>query len=172
MNIQNTNFLQPSGFTISFSRSPEITFFANSVSIPDLSISNPRRSTPFSTIPEPGDHVEFGQFQIQFLMDEDMKTYQCIYDWMMQIGFPETHTQFIDGIAATNGDAVGKIENLLSDITITVLNNHKRPIAKFTFKDCMPSSLSGAELNLTSGVEPIIASATFDYTLFTMSRAI
>lgn len=167
-----TNFLQPNGFIVVLERSPEVSFFAQAITIPDMSIDNPRRSNPFVAIPEPGDHIQFSPLTIEFQVDADVANWETIHSWMTQIGFPEEYQQFTDGINDIKGDSVGTIQNLKSDITITVLDNNKKPKIKFTFRDCIPSTLSGLSLDLNGDVEPIIASASFDYAYYTMSRAV
>jgi len=166
----NSNFLQSNGYVVTFERSPEVSFFAYAVTVPEMSINNPRRATPFVEIPEPGDHIQYGQMLLQFQMDEELKTWESIYNWMLQIGFPEAYEQFAAGLVDPLGDSPGTVKNLTSDITVTVLDNHKRPKVKFTFHDCIPASLSNLEFDLNGDTEPMIISAAFDYSFYTMSR--
>lgn len=166
----NSNFLQSNGFIVTFERSPEVSFFAYAITVPEVSINNPRRATPFVEIPEPGDHMQYGQMTLQFQMDEELLAWETIYNWMTQIAFPEDFAQFVQGVNDPAGQSPGDIKNLVADITVTVLDNHKKPKVKFIFHDCIPASLSNLEFDLNGDTEPMIISAAFDYSFYTMSR--
>lgn len=137
-NITNNNFLSTVGFKFGIKKLPTTNFFVQSVNIPGLRLGFPEIPNPFIKFPIPGDHLQFNDFTITFKVDEDMKNYNEIYDWMVALGFPDSFDQYrlIDSKSATSGE--GKI----SDGTIQILNSARIPNINVTVVDMFPTSLS------------------------------
>ena len=57
--------------------------FYSSISVP----------TPLKTIDIAGDEVTFEELSIKFIVDENMKNWLSIYDWIIGLGFPTTEGQ-------------------------------------------------------------------------------
>lgn len=137
-NITNNNFLPKVGFKFGIKKLPTTNFFVQSVNIPGLRLGFPEIPNPFIKFPIPGDHLQFNDFTMTFKVDEDMKNYLEIYNWMIALGFPDNFDQYrlIDSKSATSGE--GKI----SDGTIQVLNSARNPNINVTIVDMFPTSLS------------------------------
>ena len=136
--ITNTNFLPLINFKFGIKKLPTTSFFIQSVNIPGIKLGFAEVPTPFIKYPIPGDHVQFSDFTMTFRVDEDMKNYLEIYNWIVQLGFPDSFDQYklIDGKSATTG------EGKLSDGTLEVLNSAKTPKILVTIVDMFPRSLS------------------------------
>ncbi len=63
--IENRNFLSPTGFQFTMNRAPKVSYFGNSVSIPSISLGVANFANYLKDIPLPGDKMEFGDLSIR-----------------------------------------------------------------------------------------------------------
>jgi len=82
----NKNFLSPLGFKFVIKKTPHINYFIQSVSLPDITLGDTYVPTPFTRIPIAGDHIEYGDLIFTFKVDESMKNYRELYNWITAIG--------------------------------------------------------------------------------------
>ena len=68
--IENRNFLAPTGFKFQLNRTPKVTYFGNAVNIPSIDLGVAEQPTYLRDIPLPGDKLEFSDFRLRFLVDE------------------------------------------------------------------------------------------------------
>lgn len=163
----NNNLLSPLGFKFSIKKLPMTNFFVQKAVIPGIFFSNtPEQPNPLVAIPHPGEQLTYDEFSITFLIDEDMKNYKEIYDWMRGLGFPEYSRQYYELQHSEPGLGGG----IKSDATLTILSNGKSPNISIDIEDAFPVSLSNIELNVTDEtVRYISATAKFRYTLYNFS---
>ena len=88
--IQNRNFLSATGFRFILNRTPKVAFFSNSVNVPSLTLGVANQPTYLKDIPIPGDKLEFEDFTVRFLVDENLENYMEIQNWMRGLGYPES----------------------------------------------------------------------------------
>lgn len=154
----NQSFLSPLGFKLQVKKTPHVNYFVQSVEMPSVSLGTADVETPFTKVPFPGTKLTFGNLQFTFKVDEDMKNYLEIYEWLKAVGFPDNFAQYsnIAGAALASGDGV------FSDITMVVLSSAMNPNMEVTFYDCFPVDLSGLSFDSTpADVEYVTATATF-----------
>lgn len=163
--IDNRNFLSPIGFKFSLSKEPTVAFFANAAQIPNLNLKVETQSTYLKNIPVPGDVMEFGDFTLKFIVDEDMENYMAVHNWLYGLGFPESTKQYKDLI--TDKDGVQDIKYERSDGTLFILNSNYKTSAKVRFTDMFPYSLSSLEFDATnSDLTYFTATVSFKYTIY------
>jgi hypothetical protein len=157
----NKNFLSPIGFQFSIQKLPHVNYFCTSASIPDMNMSVIEDlNSPFSVMPEPGDKISFGDLSLNFRIDEDMKNYREIYDWISSIGYPDTFDQRVGLRRAnfTNG------ETMFSDGSLLIMTNQYKPNVEVKFIDLFPISLSALEFNIDqTDVEYLQGEVSFKY---------
>ena len=73
--IKNRNFLSPTGFKFILNRAPKVSFFGNEANIPALNLGVAEQPTYLKDIPLPGDKVTFDDFNLRFLVDENLENY-------------------------------------------------------------------------------------------------
>lgn len=154
----NQSFLSPTGFKLQIKKTPHVNYFVQSANIPSVSLGSVDVDTPFTKIPFPGTKLSFGNLQFTFKVDEDMKNYLELYDWLKAVGFPDNFAQYqnIAGQSITSG------EGIFSDINLIVLTGAKNPNIEITFYDCFPVDLSTLSFDSTlSDVDYITATITF-----------
>ena len=71
--IENRNFLSPTGFKFILTRSPKVAFFCNQANIPDLNLGVAIQPSYLKDIDTPGDKIVFGDLNLKFLVDENPK---------------------------------------------------------------------------------------------------
>jgi len=157
------NFFNPLGFKILIKRLPNCEFFTQQSSIPNISVNPIVQPTRFNPIYQIGDVVTYSNLDMTFILDEDMKNYTEIFNWMIASAFPQDHMQH-KAIKET-------AEGLFSDISIMVLNNKKNANIEIIYKNCFPISLSDVQLNTTdSDVTSPQVTASFQYDSFTVQK--
>jgi hypothetical protein len=149
------NFLLPDGFRFNMQRIPKMNYFVQSVNLPALEYSEVRQATRFVDVKHPGNSFTFPNFELSFIVDEELETFMEIFNWMKTM------------VAIEDGRDVEMGADNYCDATIHVLNSAKNPNFIVTLKDCFPVSLSGIDFNSAiSEPEPLIATVSFAYTAY------
>ena len=167
--IENRNFLSPTGFKFSLAREPEVSFFCNQANIPDLNLGIAVQPSYLKSLPTPGDIIEFGDLNLRFLVDENLKNYMAIQNWIRGLGFPQSLQEFSDlekrGVLQKN--YARESQNIYSDGTLQVLTSSQIPNFKVVFKDLFPYSLSTLTFDATdTDIQYFTADVTFKYTIY------
>ena len=160
--LDNRNYMSPIGFQFSISRYPKVSFFSNKAGLPEISLGGAEQSNYLKQIMHPGDRVEYGELNMEFLVDEDMINYTLIHNWITGLGFPESPQQFKDITVDERG--VDDMKLQYSDGTLGILNSNYNTIARIKFWDLYPTSLSTLEFSATeTDINYFIASARFNF---------
>ena len=163
--IENRNFLSPIGFQFSLNKTPKVTFFSNSARIPDISLGTAIQPVYLKDIDVPGDKLSYGDFNLRFLVDENLTNYMAIHNWLTGLGYPESTKEFKD--ATTDADGLRDREEVFSDGSLSILNSNFRQVAVVKFKDLFPVFLTSLEFEATdTDVNYFTAEVTFKYTIY------
>jgi hypothetical protein len=163
--IQNRNFLSPIGFKFSIAKEPKIAFFCNSARIPEISLGTAIQPSYLKNIDVPGDKLEYGDFSLRFIVDENLENYMKIHNWLTGLGSPETLKQFKD--LTTNSDSNKDDTLQFSDGSLHILNSNYKDIAIVKFKDLFPVFLTSLDFEAKENdVEYFTAEVTFKYTIY------
>ena len=159
--IENRNFLSPIGFKFVIGKLRGVEFFCQSASVPQISMGAPIQGTRFNKIPHPGDELQYEDLYVRFLVDENMKNWYQVHDWMREITTPYSSKEFgysrgsvrsINSEFQTNWQ--GEWDNQWrSDCSLFILSSNYKPVAEFIFRDAFPVSLT--TLNFDSGVNDV-----------------
>lgn len=141
---------------------PNVEFFVQRTVIPNISSNPVIQQTPFNTLTQTSDHLQYGNLDISFIIDENMTNYIEVFNWITAITFPQGFDQF------------KKIKNsdmgVSSDITITILNSHKNGNIRVNFYGCVPISLTEITLDTTqSDLNYPEATVSFSYDWFNIT---
>lgn len=167
----STNYLRPNSFKFQIAKIPNVTYTCQSANLPQLSLGSATQQTPFVDIPHPGDKVFFGEFIIQFLINEDMSNYKELYDWVASIGVPSGGDQY--GVLTRRASVYKPDEynNAFSDAALLILNSNNVPVVRLNFQDLWPTSVEGLNFDITSsGMEYFVGTASFRYKVFTIEQ--
>ena len=139
----NLNYLTPVNFDLLIQKLPKTRYFCTGVNIPSINFSEALMDKKLAIKSAlPGDKITFDPLTVKFVVDEDMKNYQEIFNWIVNIGAPSDHSQFNQRERADGLDMKGD-RNLYSEIQISILSNKNNPVVRTTLHDAFPLSLSG-----------------------------
>lgn len=163
----NRNFLSPLNFKMVLQRAPMISFFLQSFSLPGLTFEGSMfMPTPFVKVPIPGDHLNFAPLTVSFAVDEDMRNYLEIFNWISSIAGPTSITpgEPNNTYGLDNSIGIDPLSTIRSDIKIIILSSSKNPNIEITFRDAFPSALGEMSFATTaSSVNYLESSVTFEY---------
>lgn len=172
-NPQNPNFLQPNKFQLNFSRVPNIQYFCQSVGIPGISLSEVPHNTPFVDLFVPGEKAIYDMLNVTFLIDEEMKSWIEIHDWIRAMTFPTEFEEY-QRLGQLNKNVSLKVSETpqYSDATITLLSSSNTPYFRFKFYDCFPTSVSSFVMASTDSPDggAMSADATFRYSYYDIEK--
>lgn len=144
----SANFLYPTGFTLKLAKIPGVEFSIQSANIPGVSLGNIERPTPHIRLQEWG-NITYEQLTVSFLVDSDLGNYLEIFNWMRELGHPnsyqETRPQEHDG-------------------SLLILNKNKKPCGSIEvkFQDIFPVYLSPLNMDVSiTQPEPVVATGAF-----------
>lgn len=169
MQPSNINFLSQFGFKLVIARLPEVEYFIQRINLPGLVLPPATRATPFaSPLAYPGD-VQFNDLTISFKVDEDLKNYMSIWNWMIQLGFPQNFNQYKQ-IANKNKELESFEEgSVTSNIRLEILNNKHIPTFEVEFTSCWPTNLTDLNFGSTDPtVQYLTTDVTFKYHYYTI----
>ena len=168
--VANRNFLSGVAFKFNLTKFPKVDFFSNSARIPELNLELTRQPSYLKNIDVPGERLTYGDFTLRFLVDENMENYLSVYEWLTGLGFPETTKEFSDIIKDSDGQRDPK--EAFCDGTLRILNSNYREVAKVSFNDLFPISLTSLDFDATNtDIQYFTAEATFKYTLYKISSS-
>jgi hypothetical protein len=156
----NLNYLQPTGFKVVIDRTkyPNMEYFVQSVSHPGASLAPVelpvRRIT---SVPLAGDKMTFTEVSFSIILDENMKSYKEMFNWMTRI----VNDGQVSGLERGTGTPT------YADITLHVLSSHNNTTQKVRYLDCVPTSLGNIEFTSTTGdVTYLTFDASFRFSQF------
>lgn len=171
--IENRNFLSPTGFKFVLNRSPKVAFFCNQANIPDLFLGVATQPNYLRDIPTPGDKIEFGDLSLRFLVDENLENFMEIQNWIRGLGYPESVQEFrdLEAEGITQGRYILDKQNIYSDGTLQVLSSSLIANFNVNFKDLFPYSLTTLTFDATdTDIQYFTADVSFKYTSYNITN--
>ena len=146
------NFLNPSSFILSLDSQTYsgAEFTIQTMILPDVSAEGAPLQFRQRNIATVADKINFGSFEVSYLIDEDLLNYKEIFDWLKS-NVETNHT-------ATNH---------VRDLTLTIMNSANNVTKQIKFVDAYPTSLSSLPFDITTTeVEYLTAIVTFQYSYY------
>ena len=172
--IENRNFLAPVGFKFNLKRSPCAAFFCNQANIPDISLGVTEQPNYLRQIPIPGDMMDFGDLNIRFMVDEDLKNFMEIQNWIRGLGYPESTEQFDklekDGSKSLPRSYKQMGDQIYSDGTLQILSSNMVGKFNVNFNELWPYSLTTLTFDATdTDIDYFTADVSFKYTMYKLT---
>lgn len=167
-NPTNPNFLHPNKFQLNFSRCPNLQYFCQSISVPGISLSEVPQTTPFVDLYVPGEKAIYDLLNVTFYVDEDLKSWMEIHDWIRAMTFPKEFEEYrnLGNLNAYTRQTRSERPQY-SDGTVTLLSSANNSNLRFKFYDLFPTTVSTFVMSSTDSPETIItADATFRYSYY------
>ena len=145
----NFNMLAPTGFrvTIESPKFSNLEYFISTVSLPTISLAEAEAGFRNYQGFVPGDKVSYDTLDMSFVIDEDMKNYTEVFNWIK-----------------ANAD-----ENLPAkhDLIFSILTSHNNLNKQIKFVNAMPTSLGGVEFNTqVDTIDYLQSTISFRYDYF------
>lgn len=148
---ERINPLLPTYYQFIVARLPNVNYFCQSAVLPSLTLSQVQIPTRFSNIQSPS-KLTFDDLSMTFVVDEGMKNWLEIYNWMRSTTNVDSHEEYKP---ANEHTTTG---NLL------ILNSSKNPKINVTFNNLFPITLSSLDFtSIGLDVESMQATCTFSY---------
>ena len=155
---------------------PLTDWFVTRCNIPGVSMGQGVQATSLIDIPLIGDKLTYDDFYATFIVDEQLKNYTEMHDWLVNMGFPSDHAEFNakarpDQFKRPGSNQVlGNDErDLYCNIDLFILSSKNNPIVKIQMLEAFPTSLTNIEYSQaetdTSYAE---CTVTFAYSYFTI----
>ena len=162
---------------------PTTNWFVTRCNIPGVSMGQGIQATSLIDIPLVGDKLTYDDFYCTFIVDEQLKNYTELHDWLVNIGFPSDHSDFNakarpdqfkrpqQTIKDIETDAVysDTDRDLYCNIDLFILSSKNNPLVKVQMIESFPTSLTNIEYSSqetdTGYAE---CTATFAFSYFTI----
>lgn len=171
--LENRNPLKGSGFRLTINTLPRVAFYGQECNIPSLEGLVAIQSALPNPIPWPGDNLIFGDFIIDFMVDEDMKNYLELLYWMYGIYYPESLKQTYDFQCNRENfeQPDNSTLNLFADGSLLITTSNYNLNYTVKFKEMFPYKLSDLNFNSkTESEEYVTCTAYFKYMNFEILR--
>ena len=142
---------------------PMVEWFVVRCNIPSVTLGQADQYTPFVDIALVGDKLQYGDFNMTFIVDEQLQNYMEMYNWMKNIGFPFSGVGQFNKLDRPDGQDRGansairrgnsdtyverNDRDLYTDIIVTILSSKNNAVAEIQLYECFPVSLGSIEYN-------------------------
>jgi hypothetical protein len=157
MKPENTNFLQPTKYVLTFPEVPDMIYFCQKANIPGVSLGQALQETPNLDLFHSGTKISYNTFDVTFLVNEDLSAWTSIYNWMKDLSSVEA--------------SYAKRKEGKKQAVLTVMSNQNNPKLRVKLMNLFPLSLSDLEFDTTlSAEEHITATVSFRYDWFELEQ--
>ena len=160
----NTNYLSPIGFRFVLSNFKEVSYFCQTANLPGISIGGIDVPTPMRNIQIEGDEVQFEELSLSFVVDENLKNWLSIYDWIIGLGVPTRNS-------IEKYKKLKESDEKTMDGVLTILTSNMNAQMEIKFRDMFPLSLSSIEFNTTAtDVDYVTSTVSFRYDYYEITN--
>jgi hypothetical protein len=156
-----------------------MTYFCQQANLPGISLTEIPKPTPFVELFVPGEKLIYDTLNITFLVDEDLRAWTQIHDWMRGITFPFDFEEYLELQRQNSTSSLGQrflSNNSLAggqytEAIMTIFTNKNNPNFRVKFYDLFPTSLSTIIFNTGDSADNVVtADATFRFTYYDYER--
>jgi hypothetical protein len=142
------------------------------VTVPGVSTSEIPVYNPFVELYSPGEKTIYDILNVTFYVDEELKAWLEIHDWLRGMTFPENYEEYrnLPYLSPKYTQNNPKFPQF-SDGALTLLSSSNKPYYRFKFYDLFPTSVSSFIVSSTDTPDSVItADATFRYTYYDVEK--
>ena len=156
--IENRNFLSPIGFKFTIDRMRGVDFFCQSANIPAMNLGSADTGTRLNKIRNPGDELVYEDLYLRFLVDENMKNWYQVANWMREIVTPYSTKEFrynrgtlqSENKREATYDYATANNQWRCDCSLLILSSNYRVVSEVVFRDAWPTALSTLNFDASS----------------------
>ena len=160
----NFNYLQPTSFKLVIDRTnyPNLEFFCQDFTHAGVIMNTADLGyKKIAAVPFIGDKLTYNEMLANIILDEDMKSYTEMHNWMKR-NLDQDMTTPVDRYKAAT-----EFPPAMSDITLSILSSHNNAVVRIKYRDCIPVALTDIQFQSTAGGESFITfGASFRFTYF------
>ena len=161
----NLSLLTSLQFVFQIQRLDGVNYHLQGAELPGISLEQIEIATVHSPRKEVGTHVLFEELSVSFLVDEDLRNYQEIFNWILGLGAPNKFDEYKTFKEASFN------ENNKSDGTLTLLTGSTKPNLEVSFTNMWPITLSSISFSTTEDTSnPVTADVTFAYDRYSITK--
>ena len=144
----NINMLTPGGFKVSIDSKEfaNLQFFCTNVALPSINQTEVLSTYKNNNAFFPGEIITYDAFTLTFIVDEEMKNYLEIFNWLSKNR---------------------RTNPIFKDITLSILSNKNTTNKQILFHDAFPTSLGSLDFTTQdTALDAITCSVIFRYNKF------
>ena len=178
------DYSQQSQFKVFLPLFPTTEWFVVRANVPGVSLGQAIQTTPMIDMPIIGDKLTYDDFYVTFLVDEELKNYTEMHDWLVNCAAPQERSQFrgkerpagipkrpqTEIMDLILGNVKSSDRDLYSNLDLFIMSSKNNPIVKIQMVEAFPISLTNIEYShQESDVTYAECTATFAFSYFTIS---
>ena len=154
------DYSQSNQFKINIPIFPLTEWFVVSCNVPGVTMGQGVVPTPLLDVPFIGDKLTYAQFNMTFMVDEQLKNYNELHDWLVNMAAPQKSSQFgartsdyvirpsqstkfyRDGQEVTGSTSD---RDLYCDLELYILSSKIIPVAMITMQEAFPVTISALD---------------------------
>ena len=182
------DYAQSNQFKVYIPIFPLVEWFVISCNVPGITMGQGVVPTPLVDYPIVGEKLTYDQFSMTFLVDEKLKNFMELHNWLINMAPPQNQDQFMartsDYVlnsgketkfyAPDNTDSQTSTGNtsdrdLYCDITLFILSSKNNPVATVVMRDAFPVSLSSLDYSQQdTDTNYVQCNVSFAYPFYTL----
>ena len=178
------DYSQQSQFKVFLPLFPTTEWFVVRANVPGVSMGQAVQTTPLLDMPIIGDKLTYDDFYVTFLVDEELKNYTEMHDWLINCAAPQERSQFrgkerpagipkrpqTEIMDLILGNVKESDRDLYSNLDLFIMSSKNNPVVKIQMVEAFPISLTNIEYShQESDVTYAECTATFAFSYFTIS---
>ena len=178
------DYSQQSQFKVFLPLFPTTEWFVVRANVPGVSLGQAVQTTPMIDMPIIGDKLTYDDFYVTFLVDEQLKNYTEMHDWLINCAAPQERSQFrgkerpagipkrpqTEIMDLILGNVKSSDRDLYSNLDLFIMSSKNNPVVKIQMVEAFPISLTNIEYShQESDVTYAECTATFAFSYFTIS---
>lgn len=176
---ENTNLLQVTKYIMTLPRVNNVQYFCQEANLPGVSISQIARQTPIVDLWSPGSKLSYNEFDVTFVIDEDLRAWTDIHDWMRGLSGGVDDDEWSNMMRKSAVSYTADVDNnpnskafpQYSDGVLTLLTGLNNPKIRIKFAQMFPTDLSDIKFDSKLSSDTILtATAKFRFDYFNIER--
>jgi len=158
----NQNYVHPHKFRFNIPGMNFQNYFCQSVVMPAVSTNFAQQTAMGrADVKRHGDKLVYDPLNITFYVDEDLRSYEEMYDWLRALTTPHSFSEYAPHVR----------EDIYKDATLSILNNSNLANIQINFKNCHPTDLGSLVFDTTLEPEAVmVADLTLVYDTYEIVR--
>ena len=182
------DYAQNNQFKVYIPIFPLVEWFVISCNVPGITMGQGVVPTPLVDYPIVGEKLTYDSFSMTFLVDEKLKNFMELHNWLINMAPPQNTNQFMattsdyviptgqntkfyaaDNTNSQTSTGSTSDRQLYCDITLFILSSKNNPVATVVMRDAFPTSISSLDYSQQeTDTSYVQCNVTFAYPFYTI----